>query len=578
MDTERRDLWTKGARIAGDWKAAFQFLHRFRHLRRKAFWANVCGALSGLLQLALPLSSAVLINRILPDRDFGLLLWLTAGVATATILSSALTYGEFYFSAVFRERAYLELQRDLFEHIQKLPVPYFKHHDSGTIMSEVANDTSVASDLLTGLTSLGRNSTWLFSAVFLLPAFDPIIGIVLCLVIPLYAATLAVFNQRIKHQFSVVQERTAKSSRELYESLSGIYETKAYSAELRQARRYVNSLVSKTRSLIHGRQLMTFGGHTTQLIVLLVSVFILTYGGAKVMRGQLSLGALVALNTLAGYLLLPISGLVNQGFQVQRSLAAIERLSRTFSLPTEPHGQGITLRRPARGHLRFDRVTFQHEGGSPILCDVKIDIQPGETVLFLGPSGAGKTTLVGMLPRFFEPIAGEILLDGRPLWDFDIRSLRRQFAFVSQDTFLFSDSVFNNIRIGKPDADREEILEAARQANAWDFIMGLPDGFDTQVGERGCRLSGGQRQRIAIARALLKGAPILILDEATSAVDKETESAVYEALNRLMKGRTTLVVAHHADAFLHRIERIFLVKDRSVVEMLSDRAEERLAS
>lgn len=550
----------------GSLSTAFVFVARFRHLARRGLAAALCGSLSSGLQLLVPLSSAVIINRALPQKDFELLAWIAAGLAAASLISLASAYGEFYLSATLRERMSVELQRDLFSHLQRLPFSFFKSHDSGYVMSRIGNDPETAIDFPAGLPSLGRSLIWFGAAFVLVPAMHPLIGLAVILVIPIYIAILIAFHRRIKDRFAIVQEKTARSSRELFESLNGIYETKAYAGEGFRARRYVRALAQRARNLIKGRSLMALGAHSTQMVIAVVTLFILTYGGAEVMRGHLTLGELVALNALVGYLLLPVNSLVQQAFKMQRSLAAVERLNEVLAMEAEHRGKGLMPASPALGRIRFERVAFSYGRDERVLEGVDFEIQPGQIALFVGPSGQGKTSLMNLLPRFYAPVEGEIRLDGVPLEDLRLEWLRSQVAYVSQDTFLFSDTVFNNIRLGRPRASAEEVREAAREANALEFIEALPQGMETRVGERGCRLSGGQRQRIAVARALLKGAPILILDEATSAVDRDTEAAVYQALARLMEGRTTLVVAHHHEAFVHQVDRIFEVDSGRVRE------------
>jgi ABC-type multidrug transport system fused ATPase/permease subunit len=558
-----------------DLRDGLRFLGRFRHHRRRAMLVCFCGAAASALQLLVPLSSMVLINRVLPEKDFRLLALLAAGLAAATLLSLLAGYGEIYLGTILRERISLELQRDLFEHLQRLPFSFFKCHQSGYVMSRLINDPETAVDFPAGLTSLGRTLVWFGAAFCVMPVLHPIIGLVVALLIPLYVVLLVSFNRRIKERFTVVQEKTARASQDLFESLTGIYETKAYTREGFWARRYVRALAAKVRALIRGRQVMALASHSTQGVMVVVSLFLLTYGGLEVMRGALSLGGLVALNAMVGYLLLPINGLVQQAFGMQRSLAAVERLNEILSLQPESRRRGPRPTGKAAGHLRFAKVSFCYEGGEMILRDIDFVVAAGEKVLFMGPSGEGKSSLMSLLPRFFIPDRGRIYLDGRPIDELDLEWLRRQIAFVSQDTFLFSDTVFNNIRIGRLEASPQEVRDAAKLANALGFIEALPDGFSTLVGERGCRLSGGQRQRIAIARALLRQAPILVLDEATSAVDRETEEALYEALDRLIEGRTTLVVAHHTEAFLHRVDRLFEVREGRVRELRAPGLERR---
>lgn len=526
-----------------------------------------CGAAASSLQLLVPLSSAVIINQALPTGDFALLGWIAATLAVAMLVSAWARYGEIASTLVLRERLSIELQRDLFDHVQHLPIAFFKNHGSGYLMSRIAGDADTAIEFPTGLTSLGRSFVWLGAAFVLVPVLHPVIGLVVMAVIPLYVAILVTFKQRIKDQFADVQERTAATSRELHEALTGLAETKVYGHEKRRGRSFVESLAAKARSRIRGRLLMALSGHSTQLVLLGVSLFILVFGGFEVIRGNFTLGELVALNALTGYLLTPVSQLVSQAFQMHRSLAAIERLEAILDQSTEAtRSRGLVPSRQARGRLTFSDVAFSYRPGEPVISNVNLVVEPGQTILFQGPSGVGKSSLMSLVPRLYEPSSGSISLDGTPLTKLDLRWLRQQIAFVSQDTFLFSTSVRENLRVGRPDASNEAVRDAAQQANALEFIDAMPDGFDTLVGERGCRLSGGQRQRIAIARALLRGATILILDEATSAVDRQTESSVYEALERLMKGRTTLVVAHHVEAFEGRIDRIIDVVDGRIHE------------
>ena len=538
------------------------FSRRFRHLTKKGLAAVACGAISSALQLLLPLSSVVIINKVLPAQDFGLLFKVAAILAVSILLSMLAAYGQFYFSAVFRERMALELQRDLLEHVLRLPVRFFRTHDDGYLMSRILGDSEQAIEFTAGLTTVGRTLIWLLTATVLVPSFHLTIGLGILAIIPLYVVVLMVFNSKIRRQFTVVQERSARSSRELHQALAGVNEIKAYCAEKFRTRRYLSTVIQRTRSLISGRQLMALAQYSTQIIVVAVSLFILVFGGMAVMKGTLSLGGLVALNALAGYVLTPVNDTVNQVFSAQKSLAAIERLNEVLN--REHEGASSLGARPlqaVRGQLRFEKVRFDYDPAEPVLRGVDLEILAGETVLLIGPSGEGKTTLVSLLPRFFDPDHGCILLDNRPVERIRLHQLRSQIAFVSQDTFLFSDSIYNNIRLGRPAASREEVLEAARLAKVQDFAEKFEQGLDSEVGERGCRLSGGQRQRISIARALLKNAPILILDEASSAVDGETEAVLHEALSELMHERTTVIIAHHASNFLDQVDRVLELKN-----------------
>src|SRR5215213_2538377 len=497
------------------WVKVAKFASRFRTLWRKVLLSNVCGALSSALQLIVPLATVVIINDVLPNKNFPLLIKVSLAMGGATLGSIATSYLEFYHASVYRERVSLILGLELFEHIQSQPYLFFKSNESGYIMSRISNDASAALDAVSVLTGIGRTAVWLLSGLVLLPAFNMELGLIILSSVPVYFGLLLYFNRRTKEAFTEVSEKTALQSRELHESLAGIYETKACGAQKYRARRYAKTSVEKARILIKARLLMTGGAQTTQVITLLISLLVIAYGGAAVISGDLSLGALIGINTLAAYLLMPINRIIQQSLQIQQALASIERVEQLKSF--EPEQDLKCLIAPPRvgGHIRYRDVGFAYPERPPVFCGVDFEIRPGETVLLSGSSGIGKTTLVNLLLRFLEPTAGKVYVDGAVASDLPLSYLRKHIALVSQDVFLFSDSIRNNIRIGNLAASDEAVTEAARLANALDFIEELPQGLDTQVGERGAKLSGGQRQRIAIARALIRNAPILILDEAT---------------------------------------------------------------
>lgn len=546
-------------RFLDGWLMVARFLRRFKLLWRKAVWANLCGGLSSAFQMVVPLATIEIINRVIPQKDFHLLMKLAVVVALAAVGAVLTAYLEAHFASVFRERAAIKLEVQLFEHIQGQPYRFFKQNESGYIMSRLFNDASNTMEVVTSMTTFGRTLVWLLSGLVLLPIFHLKLGLLIVAVLPLYLCLLWWFNRRTKEAFITVSEKTALTAREMYESMAGIYETKAYCAQKYRARRYAAATIDRGRVLLRARALMAAGEQTTQIVTMLVSLIVLTYGGAAVMTGQLSLGTLIGFNAVAVYLLFPINNLVQQTLRAQRALAAIERTEVWMALDSEEQERAAGLER-ARGHVRYQEVSFAYDGRPPVLQRVDFEVRPGEVVLLTGASGAGKTTLVNLLPRFLEPSRGTVYLDGVPTRRLPLRYLRRQIAFVSQDTFLFSDSISNNIRLGNSSVSDRDVYEAARLANALEFIEAMPDKFDTQVGERGARLSGGQRQRIAIARAIVRDAPILVLDEATSAVDPETEAAVHEALCTLMKNRTTIIIAHHSSAFIEHVDHAFTLE------------------
>lgn len=553
--------WT----ILKTWKLLLSFLGHFRAAWGKAGLANLFGGLAACLQLSIPLATIAIINRAIPQKNHALLVRITAVMALCMVSAVLLSYLEQYYTAVFRARATLALEKLLFERIHRQSFEFFKSKDSGYVMARMSNDNGAALDAATSIASLGRILAMLLAGLALLRTFDWRLGLFTTAILPLYGGMLVFFNVRTRNAFTTISEKTALASRELFDSLSGIYETKAYGAEKYRALKYLQKLHSRARSFIRGRSLMSAGEHVTQSITFLMSLLVISYGGWRVIDGRLSLGEMISFATIAAYLLVPVNVTVQHVLRGQQALASIQRVEEWLALPgeMEPDAQepGGWRNRKTEGRIRFEEVTFAFKDRPILLKNVNLEIAPGEIVLITGPSGIGKTTLMNLLPRFLHPLSGTIYIDDLPIGAMPLRYLRKQIAYVSQDVFLFSDTIANNIRVGNRSATDEEVREAARLANALDFIDALPEGFATEVGQRGARLSGGQRQRISIARALLRQAPILILDEATSAVDPDTEALVHESLSRLMKNRTTIIIAHHATAFMATVDRVFSLEN-----------------
>jgi ABC-type bacteriocin/lantibiotic exporter with double-glycine peptidase domain len=549
------------------WVTASRFLRRFTFLWRKIVVINLCGVAESILQLSIPVASAALIDKAIPRKDTHLLIEISVALALATVGVVIIAYVEARIASVFRERAIVALETDLLEHVQAQPYQFFKQHESGYIMSRILNDASSTTDLLSSLTTGGKTLTILIGGLILLPSFDLSLGLFIVSILPIYLLLLIHFQWKTKQAFHSVSEKTAVTSKELFESLSGIYETKAYGAEKHRLRRYLKATSDRARLLIKARTLIAAGTQVTQVVTLLVSLSVIVYGGAQVIAGTLSLGNLIAINAVGAFLLGPINQIVRLSLGVQNSVAAVERIEEWLAMPCEDHGSASLTIRRVRGSISYKGISFGYRNRPLILTNINWEIYPGEVVLLTGPSGIGKTTLVNLLPRFLLPLSGDIFLDGVPISAIPTRFLRDSISFVSQDTFLFSESINSNIRLGKPSASDEDIYMAAAMANALEFIEALPNRFETEVGERGARLSGGQRQRIAIARAIIRDAPIIILDEATSAVDTETETAVHEAMCRLMKDRTTIIIAHHPTAFVERVSRCFSLEDGRLKEI-----------
>lgn len=507
------------------------------------------------------------------DRYFLALIALAAVLATAAAL-------RFYFVTRIGEQVIADLRCALFEHLLRQETEFFDSTPTGALLSRLGTDTELIQTVIGSSASVAaRNLLMLCGALVMLFITSPKLSLLIVLGIPLVVAPILLFGQRVQRLSRQSQERLAEGAGIAGEVFGAIETVQAYAREPEEAQRYgaaVLATLATARRRIAARALLT------AVVILLVfgAVTVVLWVGAKaVLAGTMSGGELSQF-VLYAVIAAGATGAISEVWgDVQRAAGASERiaewLSRRPQITDPPHSPTLPLRLEAR--VQFEAVEFRYPSRPDVaaLRDIDLDIRPGSTVAVVGRSGAGKSTLFKLLLRFHDPSRGRIRIGGYDLSSLPLGYLREQLALVPQDPVIFAASAYDNIRYGRPRASRTEVLAAARAAEAEEFIGALPQGYDTLLGERGMRLSGGQRQRIAIARALLKDAPILLLDEATSALDAESERAVQAALERLMQGRTTLVIAHRL-ATVRRADRI-VVLDRGRI-VAQGRHEELLAA
>jgi ATP-binding cassette, subfamily B, bacterial len=461
-----------------------------------------------------------------------------------------------------------DARRYVYEHMQKLSLRFYEDKQTGQLMSRVVNDTDlfermiahaipdVVVNLITfvGITLVLSSMNWQLTLYSMAP-------------IPLVILALVGFSRVVRPAFRRRQHEVGELNAVLNDSISGIREIKAFNRESEQLERVEMGIERHRVSLLHALRLMAIFQPFIDFSTSIGQLVVIFFGGQMALQGTLSIADLVAFFLYLEMFYQPIRALGMSWEHVQEAMAGFDRVeellkeSPDVKEPTHPRA----LSERIQGHLTLENVSFSYNSSELVLNDIHLDIPPAHVVALVGPTGVGKSTLVSLIPRFYDVKTGSIKLDGIDIRDIDVKTLRRNISIVLQDVFLFHGTVRDNILFGNPKASEPEIIEAAQVSNAYEFIKALPEGFDTIIGERGVKLSGGQRQRISIARAVLKDTPILILDEATSSVDTETELLIQQALERLMKGRTTIIIAHRLST-IRNADKIVVLKGDAIVE------------
>ena len=460
-----------------------------------------------------------------------------------------------------------ELRLDAYGHVQKLDMAFFEDRSTGALVATLNDDINQLERFLNG----GANNVLqtlstvvLVGAVFFYLA--PQVAMLAMAPIPFILAGAFYYQFRVEPLYAGVREQAADIAARLANNLTGIATIKAYTAEERELKGVEKESLAYTTANARAIRVSSAFIPLIRMAILAGFLATLVVGGKMALAGTLTVGAFSILVFLTQRLLWPLTGLAETVDLYQRAMASAARVLDLLETPIALGHEGRKLPAAAvKGEVRFERVTFAYPGRRPALSEVDLTVPAGTTAAFVGATGSGKTTLTKLLLRFYDPTEGRILLDGTDIREYEPTELRRAIGFVSQDTFLFHGTARENIAYGDPAADASRLAAAARAAEAHEFITALPSGYDTVVGERGQKLSGGQRQRLALARAVLKDPPILILDEATSAVDNETEAAIQRSLEKLVVGRTTFVVAHRLSTIV-KADRIFVLNEGRVVE------------
>jgi ABC-type multidrug transport system fused ATPase/permease subunit len=547
-----------------------RFWTYLRPYRGTLVLSTVIGVLKYNLPVVFPWLLKDLIDNLVGGRPGALGLGLDGLMGLALmvfVVYAVITHLRTYIADRLSQRMMLDIRTDLYRHLQSLPVDYFHAHQTGAIATRLVTDVSMAQNYV-GLvgTNVFMDVTSFVAIAAVMLHLDWKLALVAFSTLPLYAF----LNQKLGRRMTVasreMRRRMSLLEGSLHESIAGIAEIKSFTHEEERARGFAHHCQDLLGSAYDQIRLYALNLGSAAFLTRVPLVLVIWVGARAVLRGELSVGALMAFYAYQEMVYRPLDRLSELNVLLANSRAAIQRLLEFLELAPEENGAAPGRQLVVeRGAIEYRGVVFGYTPERPVLHGLDLVLAPGERVALVGRSGAGKSTLVKLLLRFHTPQAGEIRIDGQPIAAVGLRSLRSQISIVHQDLLLFSGSVADNVRVGKAGATSEEILDALARAHAREFVEALPHGLDTEIGERGVRLSGGQKQRLAIARAFLKNAPLLILDESTSNLDSAAEEQVYDALEHLMAGRTTLIIAHRLST-VRRADRIVVLDQGAVVE------------
>lgn len=529
--------------------------------------AFVCLALSSIINLILPLIVRNMINAAVIEKSSAILNSMTVDLFLIILLQVAFSITQGYILGFVGHRVTADFRIDLFSHIQSLSLRFFQSSRVGEMISRMTSDISVIQKALVTIpVAILRQTITLVGALAIIFYLNwKLTGLIL-LVLPPLMLFARVFGKRLRSYSETVQDKLAKAIVVMEEMISSIKIVKSFLREDHEKKRFEKGIESAFDAEIKKVKIAAFFGPSILFLTFLVSGALIWYGGHQVMQGTTSPGELVAFFLYAIIIAGPIGTFVRIYTQTQEALGAVRRVYEildTRPAITSPENP-LALDR-IEGGIQFQNVSFGYQKDIPVLKGVNFEIKPGEMAALVGPSGAGKSTVVQLLHRFFDVDSGSVKLDGNDIRQLDLKTYLEQVALVPQETLLFGGTIRENILYGKLDASEEDMMQAAKYANAHEFIINLDKGYDTIVGEKGVKLSGGERQRVAIARALLKNPKILILDEATSSLDNQSEALIQDALERLMTNRTTLIIAHRLST-VHNADKIIVMDKGQVVE------------
>jgi subfamily B ATP-binding cassette protein MsbA len=518
--------------------------------------AVACGIVRYLVPLALPWSIKILVDDLLPSADPAAHLrlhWLMLGLCALYAVYALASYWRSYLAGLAGHRVIFDLRQALYVHLQHMSLSYFDRQKIGAVVSRMTTDIASAQNFVgAAFVNTTMDLACIGAIIVVLFWVHPKLAAVSLAVLPCYALISHRLQKQIRQKSRAIHQQLQEISGDLHEQFAGISMIQAFTQEEAEARAFKSQSEDYFQTVMSNVRLQSIALGATGFLTALGPILVLWVGAHETWAGRLSVGTLMAFYGYLGMLYQPIQRLTELNLILANSLAAMDRIFEVFdTYPEVRERPGASALPRVRGEIAFEDVTFKYQDGEPVLERLRLRIPAGTVAALVGPSGAGKSTLAKLLSRYYDVTGGRITIDGVDLREVTLKSLREQVAIVSQEPILFSGTIMENLQFGKPTAGEDEIRAAARAAFADAFIERLPEGYQTEIGERGVRLSGGQKQRLAIARAFVKNAPIVILDEPTSALDAESEDLVKEALNRLLEGRTALIIAHRLSTIEH---------------------------
>ena len=529
--------------------------------------AAICTVLAAAGNLYVPWIIKDVIDSVLAEKNAEMLNIIAAGIIIIFFIRGVCFYGQNYLMSYVGERVIIDIRSAVYEKLQRLSVSFYDKNKTGTIMSYVTNDVSaLQAAMVQNTIDMITEGSVLIGSITAMVYLDWKLTLFTFCTFPFVLWLMDFFGKRIRKSGRRIQECTADITSILQETVSSARVIKSFVREDYEIERFCNQNFANFRANMKNAQLMALLTPVIEFVAAIGVTAIIWYGGHGVINGDLTAGSLVAFLVYAVNISNPVKRLTRVVGSIQKALAAAQRVFDVLDMKEEiAEIPGAKALPQIEGSVEFKDVSFAYDKGEPVLKDVSFKAEPGEVIAIVGPSGAGKSTIANLLPRFYDTTSGSISIDGNNIAEVKVDSLREQVGIVPQETVLFNGSLYDNILYGRLEATREEVEAAAKAANAHNFIMEFPNGYETMLGDRGLNLSGGQRQRIAIARAILKNPRVLVLDEATSALDTESERIVQEALDRLMVGRTSFVIAHRLST-IKNADKILVLQRGRIVE------------